>query len=135
EGGLMTRHAEGEFELRSFDEEPIQQFDNGTKITRARIVTAYAGDLAGEATADLVMYYRPDGTARIFGFQRFVGTLAGRPGSFVMESLGGYDGQEATSATTIMLGQGEGELKELTGTGATAAPHGPHGTYTLDYDG
>jgi uncharacterized protein DUF3224 len=128
-------HAEGDFVLRSFDEKPIEEFDNGTKVTRARIVTAYTGDLTGTATADVVMYYSADGTARILGFQRFEGTIGEREGAFVMESLGEFDGELATASLTVMAGHGTGDLAGIDGSGTTAAPMGPNGTYTLNYDG
>lgn len=122
----MTK-ANGTFELKSFDEDTIEEYDDGTKVTRARIVTTMSGDLDGEATADSVMHYASDGTATIVGFHRFVGS----GGTFTAQSTGGFDGTEATADLTILTGTGD--YAKLTGTGRTAAPHGPNGTYSFDY--
>jgi Protein of unknown function (DUF3224) len=130
----MTTHAEGSFELKSFDEEPYEELDGGAKLTRARIVQALTGGLDGELTADLLMYYRRDATASYAGFQRYAGRIGDRSGTVVMWASGGYDGTQATASASVVPGSGTGDLRELRGDFTSAAPSGPTGTYTFDYD-
>ena len=130
----MTTTAKGTFQLKAFDEDTIEEYGAGGKLTRARIVQTYTGDLEGEAASALTMLYRPDGTATYVGYQRFTGTVAGRSGSYLEEVSGGYDNTEARSTSRVIAGLGTGDLADLRGEGTSAAPHGSTGTYTLDYD-
>jgi hypothetical protein len=130
----MSIHAKGTFALKSFDEETFQELDGGTKLTRARIVVTMSGDLEGEATSDALMYYLPDGTASFTGYQRFVGRIGDGDGSFVMMAVGGYDGSEATTTTTVVTGSGTGALVDIRGEGSTAVGHDGAGTYSFDYE-
>jgi Protein of unknown function (DUF3224) len=133
-GDVMSTQAKGTFQLKSFDEDTVEEFAEGGKLTRARIVQIYTGDLDGEAASALTMLYRPDGTATYVGFQRFTGTVGDRSGSYLEQVTGGYDNTEARSTSQVLDGTGTGDLAGLRGTGTSAAPHGSTGTYTLDYD-
>ena len=130
----MSTHAKGTFTLKSFDEETYRELDGGTKLTRARIVVTMSGALEGEATADHIMYYLPDGTASYTGYQRFVGRIGDRSGSFVQMAVGGYDGTDATTTTTVVTGSGTGELVDIRGEGSTSVGHDGAGTYSFDYE-
>jgi len=93
-----------------------------------------SGALEGEATADHIMYYLPDGTASYTGYQRFVGRIGDRSGSFVQMAVGGYDGTDATTTTTVVTGSGTGELVDIRGEGSTSVGHDGAGTYSFDYE-
>jgi len=130
----MTTRASGTFEVSSFDEETTEEFGGGLKLTRARIVQKMTGGLDGEMTINYLMQYRDDATACFVGFQRFVGRMGDRTGSFVMEATGGYDGTSARTTSFVVSGSGSGDLDRISGAGTTAAPHGSTGTYTFDFD-
>jgi hypothetical protein len=130
----MTAQAKGTFQLKSFDEDTVEEFEAGGKLTRARLVQTVTGDLDGEQASALTMLYRPDGTATYVGFQRFTGTLGGRSGSYLEQVSGAYDNTEARSTSQVIEGSGTGDLADLRGEGTSAAPHGSTGTYTLAYD-
>jgi hypothetical protein len=130
----MTTHAKGTFEATEFDEQTLDEFDGGGKLTRARITQTFAGDLTGELTADLVMHYKADGTASFTGYQRFVGSVGDHRGGFVMEASGGYDNAAAVTTYTVIPDSGTDDLAKLTGSGTAKVPHGTAGEYTLDYD-
>lgn len=130
----MTDHAEGTFEVTSWNEEPGDGLDEAGKVTRARIGQRFAGGITAETVFDSVMTYRDDGTAEFLGYQKVVGRVAGREGSFVLQSIGTFDGKEARARTSVVEGSGKGELAGLRGTGTSAAPIGPSGTFSLDYD-
>jgi hypothetical protein len=130
----MAGHAKGTFEVKSFDEDTVEEFDDGSKLTRARIVQTMDGGLDGESTSEFVMHYRPDGTASFAGYVRFVGQLDDRSGSYVQQATGSYDNIEARTLSSVVLGSGTGALSDLNGQGVSVAPHGMTGTYTFDYE-
>ena len=130
----MANHAEGTFTLTSWDEATYEELADGAKLTRARITQDFHGALEATGGWDALMCYRADGTADYVGLQRLVGRLAGRSGSFVLETQGIFDGTQARTAWRVLPGSGTDELRGLRGEGSSAAPHGPNGTYALDYD-
>jgi hypothetical protein len=129
----MSGRANGTFTVKAWDEKPIVQTDGGGKLTRASVAGSYTGEIEGEATSDLVMCYRPDGTAEYVGLERIVGRVGGRAGSFVLRSTGAFDGSEATATFSVVAGSGTGELTGLEGEGRFAAPHGNQGKLQLEY--
>jgi hypothetical protein len=130
----MTTHVEGTFLVTSWTEETYQESADGSKLTRARIEQAFDGELSGAGTWESLMFYRADGTAVYTGLQRIVGRLGERSGSVVLRADGAYDGAVARTSWSIVPGSGTEGLSGLRGTGASAAPHGPNGTYALDYE-
>src|SRR6266540_3074303 len=75
-----------------------------------------------------------NGTATFVGFERFVGRIGSRSGSFVVETIGTFDGNEARTAWSVVAGSGTDDLQGLRGEGTAVAPHGPNGSFSLDYD-
>lgn len=128
------KKAESTFTVSSWDEKTYQELDGDAKMTKAAIVQEFSGDVAATGAAELLMCYAEDGTAAIVGFQRFTGSVGGREGSFVLQSVGGFDGKQATADLTVVPGSGTGELAGLRGTGTSAVGAEPPGTLTLDYD-
>jgi hypothetical protein len=110
-------------EVSSWQEDELRAYDEGGKLTRASVGYRVLGDVDGDSVEDMVMYYRPDGTAHVVGLWRLTGTVAGRSGSVVFESTGGYDGTVATSEVQVVPGSGTGALTNLRGSGTTSATH------------
>src|SRR5438105_3045929 len=119
-----TTTAAGTFSIRSWDEAPWAEDEQGRKLTHARVGTAYEGDIAGEGTSQSVMCYTDDEHATYAGFERVAGTLGGRSGSFVLEARGTYQDRTATTSWTVVPGSGTGELAGLRGSGGYVAGHG-----------
>ena len=130
----MTERTEGTFTVASWDEDTYQELDGKGKLTKARVTFDFTGDLQARGTWDAVMCYREDGTAVFTGFQRMVGQIGGRSGSFVLRADGTFEGGEARSAWQVMDGTGTGELAGLRGTGSAVSASAPGGTYSFDYD-
>lgn len=124
--------AKGTFEVTAWDEDAYDE-QAGGKLTRATITQKWSGDLAGTASIGLLSAYATDGTARFLGYQRMSVALDGREGTFVIESSGTFDGEVARADLRVVEGSGTGDLEGITGTGSYEAPHGPSGTYVLDY--
>ncbi len=109
------------FKITSWDEKTLHQLTGDQKITLASVGNDIEGDVTGECRQELVMYYRPDGTASVLGLLHISGSVAGRTGSFAVESVGGYDGTVGSGDLRVIPGSGTGELSQIRGTGASRA--------------
>ena len=130
----MTEHLEGGFEVSSWDEKPVEGLESTVKVTTARIGQRFTGGIEAETMADMVMTYRPDGTAEFVGHHRVLGCAGGRSGSFVLRASGTYDGTEARTDFEVIASSGTGELDGIAGTGSAVAGHGSTGSYSFDLD-
>jgi len=123
----------GEFEVTSWNEEPYAQREGERKLTRARVTQTLSGGVTGTGAVEWLMSYQEDGTARFVGLQQLDGEIGGRAGTVVLDSVGDFDGKEATGTWTIVPGSGTGAWAGLRGRGSYRAPMGPKATFTLDY--
>ena len=128
----MTK-AKGEFELTGWNENPYVTIDEKRKLTRASVTQDFRGDVSGTGAVEWLMSYQPDGTARFVGLQRIEGSVGGEHGSFVLETVGDFDGTVASGSWSVIDGSGTGSLATLQGRGSFRAPHGPKATYELEY--
>ena len=130
-----TGKATGSFTIKSWDEQPFAEVEGAPRLTQARVTTTYAGDLDGEGTSTLVMAY--DGAdASYAGYERVVGSLGGRSGSFVLRLAGGFEQGAARTDWTVVEGSGTGELAGLQGKGGYVAKQGePEVAYELRWSG
>jgi hypothetical protein len=125
----VSTQAKSTFKIDAWDEEPYAD-----KLTRAQVKATYSGDIEGAGETEWLMCYREDKTADFVGFQRITGRVAGREGSFVVESTGAFDGKVASGPLAIVRGSGTGELAGIVGTGEFSAPMGGEPSVSLDYD-
>jgi hypothetical protein len=123
--------ASGTFTIKGWDEQPWAELEGAPKLTHARVTTAYTGDLEAEGTSGLLMVY--DGEdASYGGYERMVGSLDGRSGSFVLRVAGGFQDGAARTTWTVAEGTGTGDLAGLRGEGAYLAKQGdPEVAYEL----
>jgi Protein of unknown function (DUF3224) len=118
-----TGTASGGFTIKAWDEQPWAELDQAPKLTHARVTTTYGGDLDGEGTSGLLMVYDQD-DATYAGYERVVGSLEGRSGSFVLRLDGGFQDGAATTTWTVVEGTGTGDLAGLRGEGGYVARQG-----------
>jgi hypothetical protein len=133
----MTTHLETKFEIKSWDEKPYRELEDGQKFTRANVVvTAAEEGIEAEATWEALMYYAADGTSSYVGLMHVVGRLGDRSGSFVLSGSGSFDGTYARGESSIVAGSGTGELAGLRGTASSVSTHAdyPFMPLTLDYE-
>ncbi|HET6869726.1 MAG TPA: DUF3224 domain-containing protein [Solirubrobacteraceae bacterium] len=123
----------GRFQVASWDESPYDERE-GRRLTRAAVTQHFEGDIAGEGSAEWLMAYQPNGTARFVGLQLVDGEVAGRRGTFVLETVGEFDGAVARWEAGVVAGSSTGELTELTGGGRFEAPHGSEASYELELE-
>lgn len=126
-------NARGEFTVASWDEDTYAELDGGRKLTRASVGQEFTGDIAGKGHVEWLMSYRDDGTARFVGLQQVDGSIGDRSGTFVVETIGEFDGKEAKGSWSVVAGSGTGQLTDLKGAGEFTAPMGGTPTFNLEY--
>ena len=126
-------HAQGKFDIASWDEEPYVEIDEARKLTRALVTQRFSGGLKGDGSVQWLMFYRTDGTADFVGMQHIEGTLGGRKGSFVLETTGTFDGAKAAADWTVIAGSGTDDLEGIEGIGQMSAPMGSTAEYEFNY--
>jgi Protein of unknown function (DUF3224) len=129
----MTK-AKGSFEVTSWHEDTYEELDGGGKLTRASVEQTFTGDISGDGAVQWLMCYRSDGTARFVGLQRVTGSVGDRTGSFMLETAGEFDGNEAKGSWSVVAGTGTAGLESLRGAGMFRAPRGPKASFELDYE-
>ena len=123
----------GGFQIASWDENAYDERD-GRRLTKASVTQQFEGDIAGEGAAEWLMAYQADGTARFVGLQLVDGRVAGRRGTFVLETSGEFDGLVARWEARVVSGSSTGELAALSGGGRFEAPHGSEASYELEVE-
>jgi hypothetical protein len=123
----------GQFTLSSWEEKTYAEREGERKLTQATVTQDLAGDIAGEGKVEWLMSYGEDGTAHFVGLQQFDGVIEGREGSIVLETIGDFDGTEATWTAKVVEGSGTGGWAGMSGEGRFQAPHGNKASFTLDY--
>jgi hypothetical protein len=125
---------------KSWDESRVAEVDPAHAVARATFTTSYAGDIEGESTCCLLISYvdgNPDKPETLVGpyvgYEQVTGTLAGRTGSFVLETRGAHSGGVARTEVRVVPDSGTGDLAGLRGEGSYAAGAMEY-TLTLDYD-
>ena len=122
------------FKIVSWDEEAFDEPEDGPKLTRAHVKKSFHGDLSGTGNLMYVMTYLDSGGASISGFEKVVGSVGGRTGSFVLRHAGSYYGEKATAKYEVVPGSGTDELAGLSGTGGFSAGHAEEHEMTLEYE-
>jgi hypothetical protein len=130
----MAARAEGTFQIRGWEETRYADMEAGRGLAEAAVTQDFAGDITGTGAVRWHMCYRSDGTADWVGMQQISGQIAGREGTFVLRTVGTFDGAKASGDWQVVVGSGTGEMAGLTGTGRIEAPMGQQATYSLDYD-
>ena len=114
--------AKAKFEMTSWDEKSIVEYEEGRKLTHAKVTKKFTGDLGGESVLEYLMVYPPAPPVPYVGVERFVGSFLGKQGSFALTITGIYDGT-AKEKATIIAGSGTGELVRLRGSWSFGAGH------------
>ena len=132
----MQKITEAKLKIESWDEKPYRELGEGSKLTRADVLLSGPDDGLMSAIFEALMFYRADGTSTYVTLMHITGTLDGRPGSFVLQGHGRYDGQTARGQSHVVEGSGTGQLAGLTGTGESMSTHDdyPFMPLTLKYD-
>jgi hypothetical protein len=125
--------ANASFQVTGWDEQTFVELDGGGKLTQATVQQAISGDIEGSSDVRWLMAYTAEDRAEFVGVQTVTGALANKRGSFVLRSVGTFDGKQAVGDLTVVEGSGTGDLEGISGTGSFEAPMGDTATVSLDY--
>ena len=131
----MGAQATGTFEIETWDEKPYDE-EEGTRLTRTRVTKTFRGDVEGESVAELLMAYgSEEGSAAYVGFERVVGRVHGRSGSFVLHHTASSDGSggRPSAAWSVVPDSGTGELRGIRGEALISVEPGGGHSFSLDY--
>jgi len=130
----MKQTAKSRFAIQGWEEKPYSEGDNLPKLARASVTKAFTGDLEGEGRVEYLMMYRSDGSASFVGFERVVGSIGGKAGTFVLQRTGVFENGQAKEAYVVVPGSGTGDLIGLKGDGNSEVGHGMEHPFELDYE-
>ncbi|MDH5680213.1 MAG: DUF3224 domain-containing protein [Spirochaetota bacterium] len=82
----MKEKLEGQFIVKSWNEDVVKEMDRGLKVSHATVEQEYSGELHGESHVDYTMVYFNEGYSRFVGIEVFDGSINGKKGSFVIET-------------------------------------------------
>ena len=122
------------FSLKSWDEKPFDEIDGGPKLARASVLYEFEGELSGEGRLEYLMTYLPDTTAAFVGYQRFVGQLGSRQGSFIFQHAGRFADGVASDTWRVLAGSGTGDLAGLRGQVDFSAGHQDRYEIIFEYE-
>jgi hypothetical protein len=122
------------FEIKSWDEKPYRELDDGRKFTRAEVVLKGTDDSFDSATWDALLYYAADGTSTYVGLLHITGSIGSHAGTFAMHGVGGYDGTTARMHFEVIPGSGTDELAGVTGTAEHESTHDDYPHFPLSLD-
>lgn len=122
------------FKITSWDESAFDEPEDGPKLTQAHIGRSFHGDLSGTGNLMYVMTHLQSGAASFTGYEKVVGSLGGRSGSFVLLHVGTYDGDKATAQYEVVAGSGTGELAGISGTGGFSVGDAEEHDMTFEYE-
>lgn len=129
----MKKQASGKFMIKSWEEKAYLEIDGGGKLTQASVTQKFEGEIEGDGSVEYLMAYVGDGTASFVGFNRVVGQLGGKKGSFILQCNGIFEKGVAKSEWFVVRGSGTEQLKGLRGKGGYTATHDTV-TLTLEYE-
>jgi len=130
----MPKAARASLSTKAWDEKTYWEGEGGRKLTHVDAGFTYEGDMRGEGIAVWLLSYNPDGTGGAPAVERFVGSVGGRTGSFVMQHSSEFDLKAVRDSFYIIPGSGAGELAGITGKAEIEMiGHGPY-DFTLNYD-
>ncbi|MBV8933245.1 MAG: DUF3224 domain-containing protein [Kutzneria sp.] len=127
--------AEGSFIVTHWTSEPYQTTPDGATLSRFSCTDTIQGDVRGDGSAEAQMFNRLDGGTSYAGMILITGQLAGRSGSFIVQTVGTSVGTASSSTWTVVPGSGTGELRDLRGDGVEigSETEGWRAHYRLDY--
>jgi hypothetical protein len=103
------------FSAASWEEKTYWEGEDGRKLTKVDAVFSYAGEMKGEGSSVWLLSYNPDGTGVAPALERFVGSLSGRSGSFVLQHSSTFDAAGVRDTFFISPGSGTASLAGISG--------------------
>jgi hypothetical protein len=128
-------HAEGTFEIKSWEEQPYSETAGRPKLTHIRTRFAYQGGISGESTLQYLMFYRDERSGSFIGLEHVTGRMGELTGSFVLEHRGIFEGGVINVKLSVVEGSASGDLRGLRGQGRfTAKDRQMQVPFEIDYE-
>jgi hypothetical protein len=130
---MIQMQATSTFVIDTWEAQPYDEREGAT-LTRTHVAKTFQGEIEGQSTAELLMAMAGEGSAAYVGFERIVGRVNGREGSFVLHhsAMSAYGAQSAS--WTVVPDSGTGALQGLRGEARIVnEPDGGH-TFVLNYE-
>ncbi|MXZ53008.1 MAG: DUF3224 domain-containing protein [Acidimicrobiaceae bacterium] len=118
----------------TMEAEPPFLNQDGNKLNRTIVRKEFSGDMAGASEAQMLAAYTgTPGSAGYVAIEHFIGSVAGKSGSLVLQHSGIMAKGEAELLVTIVPDSGTAELTGILGTLEIDSSDGKH-TYVLTYE-
>ena len=132
-GTMSTmEQAKGTFDV-TIEREPPYDTSDGVTLGRMSITKQFHGELSATSKVDMVAAGTPvPGSAGYVAIERVVGTLQGRPGTFILQHSGSMNRGVPSLTVTVVPDSGTGGCKGLSGTMLIEIVDRQH-FYTFDY--
>ncbi len=132
EDTAMTRHAQGEFDVK-LSPQPAAAGIEAARLGRQTIDKTFRGDLeAGSLGEMLAVMTEVRGSAGYVAMERVDGLLHGRRGTFVLQHFAFMDRGQPELSVRVVPDSGTGELAGLSGQMSIRIEGGRH-FYGFDY--
>jgi hypothetical protein len=116
-----------------FEVSMLPQQDPEFEVGRMTIDKVYSGDVVGTGQGQMLSHMSAvKGSAGYVAMEKFVGSVAGKQGSFVLMHCGLMDKGKPSLDIKIVADSGTGELTGISGTMSIEVVEGQH-VYQLDY--
>ena len=128
-------HASGTIESKSYNFQPLEELENGSKLLFMSAIDLFHGDIEGEARAEFVAVLFKDNTSVFAGMYRFRGTVGDRKGTFLLEVNGSSDVKGISQGRwAVVPNSGTAALVGLKGSGKFSYQSNGPSALSLDYE-
>jgi hypothetical protein len=118
----MSTTVDTKLAIKSFDEPPYRELDDGRKFTKGEIVLSVSDkDIEADITWDALSLFAADGTASYVGLMHVTGRVGERTGDLVLSGGGSYDGTTARIELTVLPDSGTGDFAGVGGSASSAS--------------
>jgi uncharacterized protein DUF3224 len=126
-------HAKGTFVVQ-LSAEPPYATEDGITLGRVTLDKTFTGDLVATSHGDMLSARGPvANSAGYVAIERVIGTLGGKPGTFVLQHSGLMDRGGGSLTVTVVPDTGTGELAGLRGKMTIEIVDKQH-RYELEYE-
>lgn len=130
----MKNSIETGFAVSAWDENSVEEWGEGAKITRAKVKQEYSGAWEGHSHIEYTMLYTDASSASFVGFEIFDGKLDGKQGRLVIQHDGRFEAGVAKSRFQIVENSGTDELVGISGEGVYETTGHAQANVSLKYE-
>ena len=127
----VMHHATGTFEVSVTPADPEVK-EAGLGLSRYTLAKTFSGGMTGSGVGQMLAGGVSADEGAYVALERFVGTLDGKHGAFLLAHRGDMNADGYTLSITVVPGSGTGELAGISGDFALTIAGGEH-RYDLSY--